>query len=92
MQVKKSPDKAEAALKASQLTGYKVKELDPSLVKVAQKLEKADLTQAAKKDAKKPVPAVPPREVSLFPVDKFGEVDSAATKPAAPEGFMIVHF
>lgn len=93
---KKNPDKAEAALKASQLTGYKVKELDPSLTKIAQKLEKAALMQA-EKDKKTPpkhptAPTVLPREVSLFPVDKFGDIEPAATKPPAPEGFMVVHF
>jgi len=90
--VKKSADKAEAALKASLLTGFKTKEIDPSLQKLAAKIERAELSQAAKKGAKKEAPKVLPREVSLFPIDKFGEVDSAAAKPKAPEGFMVVHF
>ena len=89
---KKHPDRAEAALKASLLTGYKVKALDPALQKIAQKLERAELSKAEKKGAKKEAPVVLPREASLFPVDKFGEVDAASAKPAAPEGFMIVHF
>ncbi len=89
--VKKSPEKAEAALKASFLTGYRVKELDPSLQKAAQKIERAELSQAEKKGAKKDS-AVLPREVSLFPVDKFGDVDAAAAKPKPPEGFMLIHF
>lgn len=93
---KARPDKAEAALKASMATGFKVKELDPSLTKIAQKLEKAALMQA-EKDKKNPpknptAPTVLPKEVSLFPLNTFGEVDAAAAKPAAPEGFMLVHF
>ncbi len=90
--VKKSPDRAEAALKASLLTGYKIKDVDPSLTKIAQKLERAELSQADKKGSKKPAPAVLPKEVSLFPLDKFGDVDAAATKPKPPEGFRVVHF
>ena len=86
---KNAPAKAEAALKASLLTGFKMKDVDPSLQKIAQKIEKAELSKPAKKPA---APVVLPREVSLFPIDTFGEVDSAATKPAAPEGFMVVHF
>ncbi len=89
--VKKNPDKAEAALKASMLTGYRVKEVDTSLQKIAQKIERAELSQVDKKGAKK-ASVVVPKEVSLFPIDPFGEVDAAAKKPAAPEGFMLVHF
>jgi hypothetical protein len=33
-----------------------------------------------------------PREVSLFPIDRFGEVDAASSKPKPPEGFGLVHF
>ncbi len=90
--VKKNPDRAEAALKASLLTGFKTRELDPSLTKIAQKLDRAELSQAEKKGAKKIATAPAPREVSLFPVNKFGEVDAAASKPKPPEGFLLVHF
>jgi hypothetical protein len=96
---KNNVEKTDAAMKASFLTGYKVKDVDPSLAKAALKLEKLELSiaegsrdggVAKKKD--KEVPAIVPREVSLFPVDKFGDVTPAATKPPPPEGFMVVHF
>jgi tetratricopeptide (TPR) repeat protein len=93
---KNNAEKTEAALKASTLTGYKVKDLDPSLAKAALKLEKLELSQVEGKDGgparkKDPAPIIP-REVSLFPIDKFGEVQPEASKPKPPEGFVVVHF
>jgi tetratricopeptide (TPR) repeat protein len=88
--VKKSPAKAEAAFKAALATGYKIREIDPTLAKVAANVEKAELLALEKKPAK-PGPVLP-KEVSLFPLDKFGDVDSAASKPKPPEGFLVVHF
>ena len=90
-------EKAEAAVKASFLTGYRIKDVDPSLQKAAQKMEKLELSLESRdggagKKGNKDVPQLVPREVSLFPVDKFGDVTPAATKPPPPEGFMVVHF
>ena len=84
-------------MKASFLTGYRIKDVDPSLQKAAQKMEKLELSLESRdggagKKHNKDVPQLVPREVSLFPVDKFGDVTPAATKPPPPEGFMVVHF
>jgi tetratricopeptide (TPR) repeat protein len=97
--------KTESSLKAAILSGYRVKDVDPSLTKAVQKLEKQALSLsdaapvardggAAPKTAKgsKDAPTIIPREVSLFPVDKFGDVAPATEKPPPPEGFMVVHF
>ncbi len=96
---KNNVEKTDAAMKASFLTGYRIKDVDPSLQKAALRLEKLELQLADPKDGGTPkkkndkdVRAIVPREVSLFPVDKFGEVAPATTKPPPPEGFMVVHF
>jgi tetratricopeptide (TPR) repeat protein len=89
---KNNADKTEAALKASLATGYRVREVDPSLQKAAQKIERAELVVEGKPAPPRKKEVVLPREVSLFPIDRFGEVDAASSKPKPPEGFGLVHF
>ncbi len=80
---------AAAQLQAAYATGFKVKELDPSLTAAAKELERADLEKA-----KGPPPAknTAPREASLFPVNAFGEVDVGHKKPSPPEGLILFRF
>lgn len=79
---------AAAQLKAAYATGFKVKELDPSLAAAAKEMERADM----EKKAQSPAKTVTPREASLFPVNAFGDVDTGAKKPPAPEGLILFRF
>lgn len=82
-------DAAKAALKASLATGYKLREIDPSLVALLRELERGELVKDA---GVAPRPAFLPREASLFPVDKFGDPDPTAKKPPPPEGLVLFRF
>ena len=82
-------DAAKAALKASLATGYKLREVDPSLVGPVRELERGDLVKDA---GVAPRPAFLPREASLFPVDKFGDPDPTAKKPPPPQGLVLFRF
>lgn len=84
------PEAAKAALKASLATGYKLREVDPSLVALVRDLERGDLVKDAGVAA--PRPAFLPREASLFPVDKFGDPDPSAKKPTPPDGLVLFRF
>ncbi len=79
----KDEAKAEEALKASWATGYRLKAVDPLAAPLLKKVEKAQA-----KGPYRPLPneRVLPKEVSLFPVNTFGEVDPKAKRPV-PEGF-----
>ncbi len=81
--------KAEESLKAALATGFRLREVDPAAQPLLKKIERGDLSKNKTAVPWRPLPATPalPREVSLFPLDSFGEVDTKA-KPAAPEGFM----
>ena len=83
-------DAAKAALRASMQTGYRIKDLDPSLAALVQEVERADVVRDA--GAAVPRPSFLPREASLFPVDAYGEPDVKAKKPPAPEGLILFHF
>ncbi len=83
-------DAAKAALRASMQTGYRIKELDPSLAALVQEVERADMVRDA--GSAVPRPSFLPREASLFPVDAYGEPDVKAKKPPAPEGLILFHF
>jgi tetratricopeptide (TPR) repeat protein len=85
---RKKNEKAEPHLRAAFELGLKLRELDPELMPVAEKIEKADLA-AGKKPVKKDLT---PKESSLFPVDSYGEVDPTRSKPRPPDGFTLVHF
>ncbi|MGV3624998.1 MAG: tetratricopeptide repeat protein [Archangium sp.] len=80
---------AAAQLKAAYATGFKVKDLDPSLTAAAKEMERADME---KKPTPPPSKTVTPREASLFPVNAFGDVDTGAKKPPAPEGLILFKF
>ncbi len=86
---RKKTEKAEAHLRAAYDLGLKVHQVEPELVPVAEKLEKAELTVKGGKSGHQPVT---PKESSLFPVDGYGDVDPTRSKPRPPEGFMLVHF
>ena len=77
---------AKAQLKAAYATGYRVKELDPSLTATAKELERDDLTRAA---APKPAKQ---RETSVLPLNLFGEVDPYPKRPPPPEGLVLFRF
>lgn len=79
---------AAAQLKAAWDTGFKIKELDPSLTEAAKDMERADMEKKTQPPAR---PAVP-REASLFPVNAFGDVDTTAKKPPPPEGLVLFRF
>lgn len=87
---RKKPEKAEPHLRVAFELGLKLRELDAELMPVAEKIEKADLA-AGKKPVKKDL-SLAPTESSLFPVDRYGEVDPSRSKPKPPDGFMLVHF
>ena len=80
--------KAEESLKAALATGFRLREVDPAARPLLKKIERGDLSHKGSVPWR-PLPETValPREVSLFPLDSFGEVDPKA-KPAAPEGFM----
>ncbi len=82
------PAKAEEALKASRATGFRMREVDPAAAPILKKLDRADQASAKGKVPYRVLPKAPalPREVSLFPVNAFGEVDPNA-KPETAEGF-----
>lgn len=79
----KDEPKAEEELKASLATGYRLKAVDPVAAPLLRKIEKAQA-----KVPYRPLPneRVLPKEVSLFPLNQFGEVDPKAKRPV-PEGF-----
>lgn len=83
-------DAAKAALRTSMQTGFKIKDVDPSLVALVRELERGDLVKDA--GASVPRPSFLPREASLFPVDSYGDPDPKAKKPPAPEGLVLFHF
>ena len=83
-------DAAKAALKASLATGYKLREIDPSLVALVRELERGEVS--VKDAGVAPRPAFLPREASLFPVDKFGDPDPTAKKPPPPQGLVLYRF
>lgn len=84
-------DAAKAALRASMQTGYKLRQLDPSLTPLARELERADI--AADAGTGKPLPQnLLPREASLFPLDTFGEPDPKAPKQPPPNGLVLYRF
>lgn len=82
------PAKAEESLKAALATGFRMRDADPAAQELLKKIERADLL-ARGKVPYRPLPSAPalPREVSLFPVNAFGEVDPNA-KVQPPEGFL----
>ncbi len=82
-------DAAKAALRASMQTGYRIKELDPTLAALVQEVERADVARDA---GSVPRPSFLPREASLFPVDAYGEPDVKAKKPPPPAGLVLFHF
>lgn len=80
-----------AAFKTSQATGYRVRDLDPSIKPLTLELERAELMG----DAGVPVPddsARRRREASLFPLDSFGEPNVKAPKEAPPNGLVLFRF
>ena len=81
--------KAEEELKAALATGFRLREVDPAAQPILKKIERADLSNSKSKVPYRLLPkaAALPREVSLFPVNAFGEVDPNA-KPQTPDGFM----
>ncbi len=81
--------KAEESLKAALATGFRLREVDPAAQPIVRKIERADLSTAKGKVPYRLLPKTPalPREVSLFPVDAFGEVDPYAAS-LMPDGFM----
>jgi tetratricopeptide (TPR) repeat protein len=85
------PAKAEESLKAALATGFRMRDVDPAAQAILKKIERADVSNAGAK-GKVPYRLLPkapalPREVSLFPVNAFGEVDPNA-KPEKPDGFL----
>ncbi len=84
-------DAAKVALRASMATGYKIKDLDPSLAPLARELERADMIADAGTGKQLP-PSLLPREASLFPVDTYGEVDTKSKKPPPPNGLVLYRF
>ncbi len=80
---------AKAHLKAAFATGYRVKDLDASLVDLVREMDREEVAKTTPPADKSPIK---PRESSLFPVDAFGDVDVKATKPAPPEGLILFRF
>lgn len=85
-------DAAKTALRAAMQTGFKFKQVDPSLVGLVRELERGDLVKDAGSTAAVPRPSFLPREASLFPVDAYGDPDPKAKKPAPPEGLVLYRF
>jgi tetratricopeptide (TPR) repeat protein len=85
-------DAAKAALKASMLTGYKVRAVDPLLEKIAKDVERAEMQKAAPPDAGAVAKLTLPRESSLVPFDPMGNADLTKKKDAPPQGFVIYKF
>jgi tetratricopeptide (TPR) repeat protein len=81
-------DAAKVALKASLQTGFRMRQLDASLVSVSREVER---TGAQSFDGGNRV-ALVPRESSLFPLDLFGDVEPSAKKPPPPEGLVLFRF
>jgi len=81
-------DSAKVALKASLQTGFRMRQLDESLVHVARDVER---TSAQSFDGGNR-PSLMPRESSLFPLDPFGEIQPLAKKPPPPEGLVLFRF
>ena len=82
-------ERAEESLRAALATGFRLREVDPAAQALLKKIERSDLSRPKSAVPWRPVPTPPalPREVSLFPVNAFGEVDPEA-KPNAPDGFL----
>lgn len=81
-------DAAKVALKASFQTGFRMRQLDESLVAVSREVER---TSAQAFDGGNR-PSLMPRESSLFPVDLFGDIQPTAIKPPPPEGLVLFRF
>lgn len=81
--------KAEEELKAALATGFRLREVDPLAAPLLKKIERADVSKSKSKVPYRLLPSAPalPREVSLFPLNAFGEVDPNAKQPA-PEGYL----
>ncbi len=80
-------DAARVALKASLQTGFRMKNLDDSLTVVSREVERTSQSF----DGGNRVSLVP-RESSLFPIDRFGELQPLAKKPPPPEGLVLFRF
>lgn len=78
---------ARSALSASRETGFRVRNLDPSLVAL---LGERELTRPTSDAETRPV--LLPRESSLFPLDPFGELEPSRPKPPPPEGLILFRF
>ncbi len=76
--------KAEESLKSAMATGFRLREVDPAIASLLKKLEKAE--PKGKVPYRPPQNSAQTREVSLFPMNQFGEVDPTA-KPELPDGF-----
>jgi len=85
------PDAARVALRASERTGLTMRTVDPLLAEAARDIERSD-TGGMMDGGKHTAPPLAPREVSLFPLDRFGEPDPSATKPPPPEGLAFFRF
>lgn len=84
-------DAAKASLKASMLTGYKVRAVDPLLEKIAKDVERAEM-QKPVADAGTVAKLSLPKESSLVPFDPMGNADLTKKKDAPPQGFVIYKF
>lgn len=81
-------DAAKNALRTMMASGFKVKDMDPSLTTAAREVERGDVAKGTGANR----PSLVPKEASLFPVDAYGEVDPNAKKPAAPAGLVLYRF
>lgn len=85
----KEKDKATEALRQAWATGFRVRNFHPALADIAKTLDAENLRRPADAGAMSLV--TPPREVSLFPVDAFGDIDASPRKQA-PADFIKVKF
>jgi len=86
--------KAKDALAEAYKTGYRQSVMDPALKSIARELERGELSKAGGPDAGSGQAALIPkaRELSLFPVDASGEIQTGKPAPKPPPDFIKVQF
>ncbi len=82
--------KARDALLEAYKTGYRQSAIDPALKGIARELERGEVSVDAGKKGVSLTPAV--RELSLFPVDASGEIQTGRPAPKPPPDFIKVQF
>jgi tetratricopeptide (TPR) repeat protein len=90
-------DAAKASMIAAIATGYRIRDLDSSLVEIVREIERPTAAVKGAPDAgggRQYVerPPLIPRESSLFPLDKYGDPDPSAKKQPPPEGLVLFRF